>query len=238
MNERQAQILGLVVEEYVRAAKPVGSLQLADLLPWTVSSATTRNLLREVEEEGYIFQPHTSAGRVPTDQGYRYYVDHGAPARFTKHQIEHIRAGYEEMAEEYRHVNRSLVKLVAHLAHSLAVSYHVGERDVQEAGLSELMEEPEGQEPKAVREISHFLEHIDDYLEELASSASDATVVVIGRENRMFKAQYTSVVLRPVRVHGANRIILAIIGPKRMPYGRHVRLLEGVARLVEEGKIL
>ena len=75
LSPRAAQILAALVAEYIDTGEPVGSTRLATLSGLTVSSATVRNTLVELEELGYLQQPHTSAGRVPTDRGYRFYVD-------------------------------------------------------------------------------------------------------------------------------------------------------------------
>lgn len=75
LDERKEQILREIVEAYVRRGEPVGSKAVADLTDLGVSSATIRNEMAILEREGYISHPHTSAGRIPTDKGYRYYVD-------------------------------------------------------------------------------------------------------------------------------------------------------------------
>ena len=87
LDERKASILRAIVEEYVETAQPVGSQTVARSSGLGVSSATIRNDMTILEREGFIAQPHTSAGRVPTDQGYRYFVDHfsqGGPLPATK----------------------------------------------------------------------------------------------------------------------------------------------------------
>ena len=76
LDERKAAILRAIVEEYVETAQPVGSQRVAGSRKLGVSSATVRNEMTVLEREGYIAQPHTSAGRIPTDRGYRYFVDH------------------------------------------------------------------------------------------------------------------------------------------------------------------
>ncbi len=73
MTERQEKILCAVVEEYAEVASPVGSSMLAKI--FSVSSATIRSEMAELERMGFIKQPHTSAGRIPTDKGYRHYVN-------------------------------------------------------------------------------------------------------------------------------------------------------------------
>lgn len=75
LSERDRQILGAVVEEFVQTAEPVGSRYLARKHRLGVSPATVRNAMADLEDLGYLTQPHTSAGRKPTDKGYRYYVD-------------------------------------------------------------------------------------------------------------------------------------------------------------------
>jgi heat-inducible transcriptional repressor len=76
LDERKTAILSAVVQEYIATAQPVGSGHIAELPAVNVSSATVRNEMAHLEHEGYLVQPHTSAGRIPTDKGYRYFVDH------------------------------------------------------------------------------------------------------------------------------------------------------------------
>src|SRR6202453_4829114 len=76
LNERQAAILEAVVTEYIGSAEPVGSSHVANAPGVQVSSATVRSEMVALERDGYLVQPHTSAGRIPTDKGYRFFVDH------------------------------------------------------------------------------------------------------------------------------------------------------------------
>src|SRR5436309_611730 len=76
LGERQRAILRLLIEQYVATARPVASDVLAGHPQLGVSPATVRNAMAELERGGYIQQPHTSAGRVPSDKGYRYFVEH------------------------------------------------------------------------------------------------------------------------------------------------------------------
>ncbi len=80
LDERKAAILRAVVEEYIQTAQPVGSASVTRAHGMGISAATIRNEMGSLEREGYLVQPHTSAGRVPTDKGYRFFVDHIAPA--------------------------------------------------------------------------------------------------------------------------------------------------------------
>src|SRR3712207_7277301 len=80
LDDRKAAILRAIVEQYVDTSQPVGSQTVTVTTDLGVSAATVRNDMSVLEREGYITQPHTSAGRVPTDRGYRYYVDQLAGA--------------------------------------------------------------------------------------------------------------------------------------------------------------
>ena len=79
LKERQKEVLRIIVSTYVKSVNPVGSRTIAKSYKNELSPATIRNEMHDLEERDYIKQPHTSAGRVPTDKGYRYYVDHLMP---------------------------------------------------------------------------------------------------------------------------------------------------------------
>src|SRR5215210_8300886 len=74
-NDRSKRVLAALVQEYIASGEPVASSDLVTAAGLGVSSATVRNILAKLEENGYVLQPHTSAGRIPTDRGYRFYVD-------------------------------------------------------------------------------------------------------------------------------------------------------------------
>src|SRR5438876_6947037 len=73
--DRSKRVLAALIREYIATGEPVASSLLVSAAGLGVSSATVRNILARLEDEGYVQQPHTSAGRVPTDRGYRFYVD-------------------------------------------------------------------------------------------------------------------------------------------------------------------
>jgi heat-inducible transcriptional repressor len=76
LDERPREILKLIIRSYVNSGEPVGSRTLAKSIDWRLSPATIRNIMADLEDEGYLEQPHTSAGRIPSERGYRFYVNH------------------------------------------------------------------------------------------------------------------------------------------------------------------
>ena len=75
LKDRQKDLLGQIIKEHIRTAKPVSSKELVEELGFKASSATIRHEMSELDKFGYLEQPHTSSGRVPTDRGYRFFVD-------------------------------------------------------------------------------------------------------------------------------------------------------------------
>lgn len=231
MDTRQATLLIGLVQEYIRTAKPVGSSQLTRLVDLEVSSATVRNLLQELDEEGYVVQPHTSAGRIPTDKGYRYYVDHMQTHLIAEAKRRQIAMQLRESAQQYQQLARATSKLLSKLSHTIAVSRFQPEGLVQEAGLREVLEQPEGVRPEAIHEMSIILDTVDEHLEELTNTEG-RVMVYIGQENPYFPAQHTSVVVRSVMLPNSQYAILALVGPKRMAYTRNVALVNLLAQIL------
>src|SRR3954466_12703872 len=114
LDERKAAVLRAIVEQYVDTAQPVGSQTVTSTTGLGVSAATVRNEMSLLEREGYIAQPHPSAGRVPTDRGYRYYVDHLAGAG----QLPATER--RRIVEFFRSATRAMDQLLAQTSHLLA----------------------------------------------------------------------------------------------------------------------
>src|ERR1700732_1846682 len=113
LSHRQHSVLLATVQEFIATAEPGGSQQIAVRYPLGVRAAMVRNLMAELESAGYLHQPHTSAGRVPTDRAFRYYVDHVMPVRHIgfedRSQIElYYSAGPRELGEVMRETSRLL----------------------------------------------------------------------------------------------------------------------------------
>ena len=122
MDERKANILRTVVEEYIATAQPVGSGHVAASPDVAVSSATVRNDMAALEQEGYLAQPHTSAGRVPTDKGYRYFVDHlGRRARLAPGDAQQVRQFFADAHGELEVMLAETTRLLAGLTRHTAV---------------------------------------------------------------------------------------------------------------------
>ncbi|HLT16257.1 MAG TPA: heat-inducible transcriptional repressor HrcA [Acidimicrobiales bacterium] len=122
LDERKAAILRAVVEEYIDTAQPVGSAHVAQASGVQVSSATVRNDMAALEAEGYLRQPHTSAGRIPTEKGYRFFVDHLAPpARLRGDDAVQVRAFFDQAHGELERMLHDTSRLLGDLTHYAGV---------------------------------------------------------------------------------------------------------------------
>ncbi|MET0904372.1 MAG: heat-inducible transcriptional repressor HrcA [Acidimicrobiales bacterium] len=116
LDERKAAILRAVVEEYIDTAQPVGSAHVVQSAAVAVSSATVRNDMATLEQEGYLRQPHTSAGRIPTEKGYRFFVDHlGQPASLRRQDAVQVRSFFEEAHGELEQMLQDTSRLLGDL---------------------------------------------------------------------------------------------------------------------------
>jgi heat-inducible transcriptional repressor len=142
LDERKAAILRAVVEEYIETAQPVGSGHVASAPGVDVSSATIRNEMAQLEADGYLLQPHTSAGRVPTEKGYRFFVDHlRAPVRLPGASAEQVRAFFQRAHGEVEEMLAATGRLLSNLTDLTSVvvsptSVEALVRSVQLVGLT------------------------------------------------------------------------------------------------------
>jgi heat-inducible transcriptional repressor len=145
LDERKTAILRAVVQEYIETAQPVGSGHVAQAQGVQVSAATVRNEMAVLEQEGYLRQPHTSAGRVPTDKGYRFFVDHlTEPGRLDRAGAEQVRdffdAGHGAIEQMLQDTSRLLTRLTDYAAVVVGPSPEAATvRSVQMVGLSTRM---------------------------------------------------------------------------------------------------
>lgn len=235
MESREAKVLFGLVTEYIRSGKPVGSECLSEHLNLDISPATIRNILSALEEQGYITKPHTSAGRIPTDKGYRTYVNGLVAKDIAGRQQQKIASRFDALAEEYGRPSRAAAKLLSELSHLLAISGWMSAHDIQEAGLTQILNQGNDADQVAMREIAFLLEHVDNYLRQLSarSVAQGEPEIYIGSENPLFDAVYTSSLVRTIPLSSGETVVLMMVGPKRMPYQRNVALLNSVASILQ-----
>ncbi|MDA0208365.1 MAG: DeoR family transcriptional regulator [bacterium] len=231
LNERQEYILSAIIEDYVSEAQPVSSKRLVEKYALHVSPATVRNDMVHLEELGFLRQPHTSAGRIPTEEGYRYYLD-----RFVRRKQKPRRMHVKLIAIAKREPNErervhEIAKIVAKLSGestflSLDDGFH------RRYGISNLLGKPEFDSVDLLREVSSIIDAFDDTIASVAPRIDQDVNVWIGGDNP-FGPHLSTVLIKYTtakRAHG----ILGLVGPIRMDYGRNIKLLSEAKQLLEQ----
>jgi len=229
MTDRQSAILTTVIEQYAEVAAPVGSVLLAKI--FNVSSATIRNEMAELERLGYIAQPHTSAGRIPTDKGYRYYVNCINEAGADSSRPRNTQAIATRVAHsgEPAQAIKSAVDSLVQLTHNLGLAT-IGNQ-LYVAGYSNLFGQPEFIDPVQSREVARLLDNLEPWLREAAPN--EALNVYIGKENPIGRSAGVSLIISRYRSPYSDHSYIGILGPTRQSYRSVMSLVEQTGRTLE-----
>lgn len=230
MTDRQQQILKAIVEQYAEVASPVGSSLLAKV--FNVSSATIRAEMAELERHGFIAQPHTSAGRIPTDKGYRFYVNGLAEGDETHNASrgERALAARVEGGGLPERTIRNAVDTLVELTHNLGLAT-IGNQ-LYMSGLSNLFGQPEFTSGHQVQQVAHLLDNLEPWLREAAPN--EPLSVYIGAENPIGRAANCTLIISKFRSPYSDRSYIGVLGPTRQSYRSVMGLVEHAGRSLEE----
>jgi len=225
MESRQANLLCLIIDDYIKTAEPVGSKYLVETYHLDISPATVRNEMSLLEEEGYLRHAHTSSGRIPTEKAYQHYLKHIVDGT-TKEQT----LGAEMPHEPNKEIAlRAIAKRLVQISGETAIlafdqnSSHV-------TGVSNLFLKPEFQD--SVSALGELVDQFDEVVSDLFDRASTKPQVFIGSHNP-FGDQMTTIIVRydfPNTEGG----ILGLVGPMRMDYARNLALLAAAQKIIQE----
>ena len=231
-NKRKEQILEMIVDRYIESAEPVGSRLVSRKLG--LSSATIRNVMSDLEDEGYITHPHTSAGRIPTDKGYRYYITTLMHKKNLNEKIvKMVEAQYHQKVQGLGDILEKTSHLISSLTNYVGVTMVPGAEKVYLDGASHLMEQPEFQDISKLHSLFRCLEDKVSILKILCDSPEDDRLTIhIGKENKSNSLSECSIVTRGYKIKGRASGKLGVIGPKRMVYERVIPMVEYLADTV------
>lgn len=240
MNDRQKQVLSAIVELYTETALPVGSQALLEHSHFPVSSATLRSDMVALEEEGYLYQPHVSAGRIPTDAGYRIYVEEMmGEETLPRRDQERLQKELLMLRAKHTRLGRTTAKLLSALSGNLAVSGIVDKDEFYDFGMKELIEKPEFKEIDELCRLVETLDSLDEKLDGIMLQLKDGeTRIFIGNENPVAGIDNCSMIVAPYQNKEGERGMLAIIGPKRMDYAKNKSLIEYMKKLLSSSLVI
>lgn len=233
LTERQEKILAQIIEEYAETASPVGSVTMAKL--FGVSPATIRAEMARLESFGLISQPHTSAGRVPTDAGYRYYVNRMSENTVVSeeslesrsmHALEKRVSSQSRADAAIRGAVDSLVELTGNLG--LAT---VGGQ-LYLSGMSRLFMQPEFMDYRKVQAVAKLLDNLEPWLREAAPG--EPLNIFIGHENPIGKNSEVSLIISKFISPFSDNSYIGVLGPTRQNYFRVMSLVKYAGKMLEE----
>jgi len=229
MTDRQEKILAAIVEEYAEVASPVGSSILSKM--FNVSPATIRNDMIALERAGFIAQPHTSAGRTPTDKGYRHYVNQisgidsiaiDRTARAIDTRV--LAAGSPDLAI------RTAVKSLVELTHNVGLATIDGSLYVR--GFADLFSQPEFTTTETVRQMAGLIDNLEPWLRE--TKPNEPLNVYIGRENPIGKSSQSSLIISRFCSPYSDKSYIGVLGPTRQDYRNVMNLVSHTGKMLEE----
>lgn len=232
LDKRKQRILDAIVRSYVHTAEPVGSFSIWENYIHTFSPATIRNEMADLEESGYIEQPHTSAGRIPTDRGYRFYVEHLMRKReITTQEEEYIDKEFSHPSLGIEEVLHHTARILSHTLEYATIVVNLGAHHrIFSTGIANILHQPEFQRLDQAQRLLDLLEE-EDFLAEMIEGYTGAEEVTlkIGSENKYSQMKECSVVVASYEF-GKERGGLGIIGPTRMFYNKALRIIKYVVR--------
>jgi transcriptional regulator of heat shock response len=226
LNDRSYKILEAAIQEFINEGEPVSSRQIAAKYKFGVKDATIRSELNALTELGFLSQPHTSGGRVPTDKGYQFMANRVMQNMF------------ESMDNFHRNFNRMInimgnngwsnfINKVSQETKLLSAGFSNKEQETYKTGLDELFEQLETNNREDFCEIAKDFEMLDEKLEKLPQviKKTDSPQIFIGKKSPITQSEHLSVIIDSYDING-NKFYLALIGPKRMDYKKNIGYLK------------
>jgi transcriptional regulator of heat shock response len=231
LSIRLQKILAAIVKEYSETAEPVGSKELVEKYSLKVSPATIRNDMGLLEDCGYISQPHKSAGRVPTDKGYRFFVNE-LMQRFELSEKERrmLKTELIKLHSAHEQLGRSISKLISDVSGQAA--FTLLPHDTSTTGLGQIVSDPDLSDAESLRGVAELFDHIDQHAAKLLKQAEGSPEAFIGKEVPMPVPNNLSLVVSNIKLKNGKRGLIGIVGPKRMSYAKNLSILEYLAKLI------
>lgn len=218
MNDRQALILEVIIREYIKTGVPVSSHALVDNYDLDISSATVRNEMAELERLGLIVQPHTSAGRVPTEAAYKWYISKLNEQKVSPREAKVLADRLPSPADnDFKKAAKDLAELSG-----LAVFWANDQGNVYYTGLANLLSQPDFIDNDLLYDLSAVFDSLDEIVEAYFDKITDQPLILIGSDGPF--GNFCSSILVKYK-NGEQAGALGILGPLRMDYGRNLSLL-------------
>lgn len=231
LTDRERRILYYTIHKYIQDSEEVGSRTISKAFGYDMSPATVRNICSDLEDWGYLEQPHTSAGRKPTDRGYRYYLNELLRIQdVAEKQRERIHREFEEKMSSLDDILQKTARLLSSISSHTAVVGHPDLKHFEISRMSLMLEKPDF---KNIQTLQHAMQALEEpeNIGEIFKQTTDSTDTVdvkIGRELNQPALADFGVIKASYRLNDEITGTFGLVGPKRMPYGRLIATVAAI----------
>jgi transcriptional regulator of heat shock response len=230
ITERQKLILDKLIEEYISSAQPVSSQALEEKYNFGFSPATIRSEMYKLTESGYLLQPHTSAGRIPSDKGYRFFVNNLLQEKREKpvHNVSDKSEDFTEGDDEIK-ILQSITKDLADSSSALAFTF--SDNVFWKDGWNRVFREPEFRETDMLETFTNFLDDFEKDIQDF--ELGSGIKVFIGKENPFNNIKDFSIIISQCEFPKNEKGFLGIVGPKRMAYEKSIDSINNLKEILK-----
>jgi len=219
MDKRKELILNTIIKEHIKTGVPVGSEVLVDKYKLDISSATVRNEMAELEEAGYIKQPHISAGRIPTEIAYNLFIKNLAEKKIAKIEVKIFDKLLKDKDElSFKQTAKALAKISNN-----AVFWAFHRHNLYYTGISNLLAQPEFAQTELIYDISQIIDRVDEIIDDIYSKLKAGPQIFIGSTNPF--GNFCGTILTKYKL-ADNIGLFGLLGPIRMDYEKGLSLVK------------
>lgn len=229
LNERGAEILRAVIQEYIKTGEPVSSDWLYEHYDFGIRPAMIRLELNDLTERGFLEQPHPAAGRMPSNKGYEFFARQALQSQEYANDRQAAKMLMERSWE-------NLVNEISSELGVLAAIMKAETRQIHKGYLENLLDHLDWQSREEVKAVVRDFEELDERMNRsLEDMHRDFLDIFIGRKSPFTRSDFLSVVAGDYEVDG-ERVMLCAIGPKRMNYEQATKIFKGLKKCTEKEK--
>lgn len=228
ITDRKKSIIKKLVEYYINEAQPISSGMLAKKDFPKLSSATLRNEMLDLTNQGFLFQPHASAGKVPTENAFRFFLENFIEYKELDKKSQNNFLQIQKKNTDQRKKIKEIAKEMASQSGE-AVIVVFSKDDYFYTGLSQLFSQPEFQDLSLIHDLSRVIDHLDKTLNQVFDKI-EKTKILLGQENPF--GNHCAVILTAIK-KSKEKIIIGLLGPTRMNYNKNISLIEYINKIFD-----
>ncbi|MBU4216854.1 hypothetical protein L6270_03435 [Candidatus Parcubacteria bacterium] len=235
MDQRKEKILLTIIKEHIKTGVPVGSTGLVEKYDLGVSSATIRNEMADLEEDGYIMQPHTSAGRIPTEKAYDFFLEDLKPKKVSDNIVSLLKELLREKEEaDFKKVAKALSEMT-----NSAVFWAFHKHNLYYTGISNLFKQPEflsinskmptDRNYELIYDISSVIDRMEDIIDDIFEKINEGENIWLGSKNPFGNFCGSIVIKYKLK----DRVgVFGLLGPMRMDYEKNIAIMRHIEKLI------